>query len=127
MSQDSQMAPLRMIFEDELPAEWKRPFAPKPDQLRNMAEQLKVRPDQVKAYVVFSGPQCKLSHDYVNFLEASDTGPGNMHVGMCIESPQHWAASRPPTAMADWAKHFKAYGFPPFSSLVQAIHGQQDL
>ena len=126
MSQDGQMAPLRCIYADELPAEWKRPFAPKPDQLRNMAEQLKVRPDQVRAYVVFSGPQCKLSHDYVKFLEVNDAGPGT-HVGMCIENPQHWAASRPPTAMADWAKHFRAHGFPPFSSLVQAIHGQQDL
>ena len=57
MRHDSPVAPLRCIYAEELPAEWKQPFAPPPAQLRQMAEQLHIRTDQVKAYVVFSGPR----------------------------------------------------------------------
>ena len=125
MSHNSDVAPFRCVYANELPAEWKRPFAPKPDQLRSIAEQLHIRTDQVRVYVVFSGPQCKLSLDYVRFLEANNAVPGGQHVGTCIENAQTWAAGRPPTALAEWARHFKAHGFPPLTSLAQAIHGEQ--
>ena len=131
--------PLKVLYLEDLPDQWQAVHAD--DVHQEMARCLGIEPTALSHVVAFSGPQCKESMAYLNFVASvhdqnhcpgnqslralsGDLGPPKVPITISIESPATWISARPGNSINQWVRHLQQHGHPPFSSLVRVVYNR---